>query len=166
MIKKGFTLIEVVVSLAIFSVILLAILSFYFWINYASSKTKAEREVVESARRAVDIISKEIRSAKSIYSPTTSAGQLSLETTSYLPSQETDSYIDFFLCGERICFKKESQDPVAITSDSVRITSLVFTQLSTNGKSSVKIDLTAGYTDNSGVSSTLNISSAASLRAY
>lgn len=160
--NKGFTIIESIVSLAIFSIILLAVLSFIFWMSYSNSRTKADRETLENARRAIDIITSETKRSKSIYAPTTSANQLSLETANYLPADEIITYIDFFLCGSVICLKKESmQQPVALTSDSVEVTNLVFSQIVTNGKPSVKIDLTINCNNSS-----VSLTSTASPRSY
>src|SRR3989344_2621301 len=122
----GFSIIELLVSISIFSIILLVMVSLLFSVNSSNSKTKAERETQENARRIMNTIIYEIKGAKSIYTPATTLTQLSLETTRYLPSDETNSFIDFFLCGLNLCFKKESQNPVILNSDSVEITSLLF----------------------------------------
>lgn len=136
---------EILVYFAILSLILLLIVSFIFWINSFNAKTKAKREGLENARRALEIITYEIKGAKSVYTPTTALNQLSLETSRYLPDDETYTFIDFFLCGSRICLKKESQDPIFLTSDAVEATQLEFTQISINGSLSIKINLTINY---------------------
>jgi len=162
---EGFSLLEIVISVAIFSIILFAVVSIFLSMNNSNLKTTASREVSENVRMAIEKITYEIRSAKSIYTPTTTASQLSLETSKNLPGGETNTFIDFFLCGSAICFKKESQDPVAITSNSVQITNLTFSQILTGSKPSVQIDLTAN--SGSGVNySSINIKSTASLRSY
>lgn len=159
--SKGFSLLEVLVSLTIFSLILSAVVSFLLSMNASNLKTKADREALENAKGAIEQIAYEIRSAKSIYTPTTTENQLSLETSKYIPAGETNTFIDFFLCGSAICLKKESQEAIAITSSSVQITNLAFSQISTGGSPSVQIDLTV----NSGASST-SLTSTASLRSY
>jgi len=162
---RGFSLLEIIISIAIFSIILFAVVSFFLSMQASSLKTASDREVTENARRALEEITYEIRSAKSVYTPTTSASQLSLETSKYLPAGETDTFIDFFLCGSAICLKKESQEPVAITSNSVQVTNLAFLQISTGAVSSVQINLTV----NSGVGdshSSVTLTSTASLRSY
>ena len=54
----------------------------------------------------MDIMVREIKEAKSVYTPTTNSSQLSLETINYLPVDEENTYIDFFLCGSSLCLKK------------------------------------------------------------
>ena len=137
--EKGFTIVEILVSIGVFSIVLLAIISFVFWMNFYNAKTKADREVAENAKRILDIITYEIRGSKSIYTPTTTVNQLSLETTKYLPDGQTNTFIDFFLCESSICMKKEFQDPVKINSDSVDISNLSFLQIINGSQSTVKI---------------------------
>lgn len=163
--QKGFTLLEILVSLAIFSFILGAVVTFLFSMNVSNSKTKSDREASENAKRALEEITYEIRSAKSIYTPTTTANQLSLETSRYLLSGESTAFIDFFLCGSSVCLRKESQDPIALTSDSVQVTNLTFSQISTGATPSVQVNLTvnSGTGDNS---SSVSLTSTASIRSY
>lgn len=173
MIKKnlfnsGFTLLEIIVSLTIFSLILLAIVSFLISMNNSILKAKAGREVSENAQKAMREITYEIRSARGVYTPTTTESQLSLETSSYLPAGEDTTYIDFFLCGSAICMKKESQDPFALTSSSVNVTDLSFTQVSTGTSPSILISMTLNYAG-SGIgpdTSSITLTSTASLRSY
>lgn len=153
----GFTLLEILVYIAILSLVLLLICSFIFWMSSSNTKTKAKREALENARRALEIITYEIKGAKSLYTPTTTLNQLSLETYRYLPDDEDNTFVDFFLCGSRICLKKESQDPIFLTSNTVEVEQLEFRQISTNGSPSIKINLTVNY---------INLTSTVSLRSY
>ncbi len=166
--KKGFSLLELVVSVAIFSVILLVVISFFLSTVASNSKTKADREVQENSRKALELITYEIKGAKSIYTPTTTANQLSLETSRYLPSDETDTFIDFFLCGTALCLKKESQNPIALTSDDVQVASLSFTQFLNGTKPSVQVNITVNYNSpaNGNNYASVTLTSTASLRSY
>ncbi|MBI1866174.1 MAG: hypothetical protein HYS02_00200 [Candidatus Staskawiczbacteria bacterium] len=152
---------EVVVFVAVFSIISLAVISSLFWMNNSNSKTKAARESGENARRALEIITYEIRGAKSVYSPTTTLNQLSLETLRYLPDGENNTFIDFFLCGSAICLKKESQSPVSLTSDGVQVADLQFSQILNGDTASIKISLTVNHSNTS-----TTLTSTASLRSY
>ncbi len=148
--QKGFSLIEVVVSLAIMSMVLLFIFSFFWWMNFYNSQANGDTQALDNARTALDQITYEIRGAESVYTPTTTSSQLSLQTARYLPAGETYTYIDFFLCGNAICFKKESQAPVMITSSQVSVSNLVFNQMANGSYPSVQVSLTVnGVTLNS-----------------
>ncbi|MDO8529899.1 MAG: prepilin-type N-terminal cleavage/methylation domain-containing protein [bacterium] len=166
--KNGFSLIEVVVSVGITSVIVLLLSSFIFELNFSNSKTKADRGVLENARRILDQIAYEIKGATSVYASTTSASQLSLQTQRYLPSGEVITFIDFFLCGTDLCLKKESQNPVLMNSETVSISSLAFTRVANGSNSSIKVQVTVDYknptSETSGSSVTLN--QTVSLRNY
>ncbi|OGZ72428.1 MAG: hypothetical protein A2908_03265 [Candidatus Staskawiczbacteria bacterium RIFCSPLOWO2_01_FULL_38_12b] len=165
--NRGFTLLEILVYISILSLVLLLTSTAIFYFSQSNKQTKGDREVLENARRAMEIITYEINGAKSIYTPTSSPNQISLETSKYLPANETTTYIDFFLCGTRICLKKEAQDPFFLTSDSVEVTTLEFTQVSTNGNESIKIALTMNYQDSiNNIFPSISITSTASLRSY
>ncbi len=166
--QQGFTMVELLVSLAIFSMIFLLLLAFIFTLNFANYTTKSDRGALDNARSALDQMTYEIKNAKGIYTPTTTQHQLSLQTTHYLPAGETTTFIDFFLCGSRLCLKKESYDPVAITSDSVQIQSLTFTQVVTGQSLSIKIDMTVNYAiaDSTGQGASFHLTSTAALRSY
>lgn len=161
---KGFTIVEVLVSIAIFFIIFAAITSFIFWVNYSNSKLKSDREASENAKKVIESMIYEIRGAKSIYGPTTTASQLSLETARYLPPGETSTFVDFFVCDLSICLKKESQDPISLLPDSVKITSLVFSQILNENTPSVKINLTVNSNDANNFS--VNLVSTVALRVY
>lgn len=165
----GFTLIEVLVYIGILGIILIAIFSLLIVSNRSNIKAKVMRETLEDARRVMEIMVREIKEAKSIYTPTTNSSQLSLETINYLPADEETTYIDFFLCGFSLCFKKESQDPVSITKDNVEVNQLVFTRIVSGDSASIQIELGINYKNPSSrpeYQATVNLTSTASLRSY
>jgi len=167
--KRGFSLIELVVVVGIIGVILVGILSFVVWMQYYSAKINADKEVAENARRVLDAIGYEVRGAQAVYVPTTTANQLSLETAHYLPGGETTTYIDFFVCGTQVCFKKESQNPVAITPDSAKVTDLQFTRIANGSFGAVKISITMQYKNShadSGNVASITVDSTNALRSY
>ena len=167
--KNGFTIVEIMVSIGIMSVVLIGIVSFVLWMSYYSAKTKADREAVDNARRTMDIMAYEIKSSKGIYTPTTTSSQLSLETAKYLPADETSTFIDFFICGSALCLKKESQNPIALTSDSVKVSSLLFTQIKNGSINSIQISLIIDYNNSNtgnGNYSSISLTSTATPRSY
>lgn len=148
--RKGFTLTEVLVYIAVLAIIITAVSSFLLWQITSGAKSRAIRETQYNAQRALSIMTQEIREAKSIYTPTSvfdvNPGQLSLATAKYALAGEDTSYIDFFICGTQLCLKKESQNPVAITSGTVRISNLVFSQIATTSTApSIQINLRVDY---------------------
>lgn len=169
--KRAFTLMEVLIYIAVLAIVFLAVSSFLTWSIKTNAKAAAIREATDNARRAMEVMVYEIREAKSVYSPTSTSTQLSLETTHYLSAGETYGFIDFYLCGENgsaICLKKESQNPIAITSDSIRVSNLVFRQISTTTPS-VQIQLKLDYktqAQQQEYQASVDLTSTASLRSY
>ena len=167
--KKGFTLIETLVYIGILTIVVAAIFSFLIWSVRSSTKVKVMRETLDNARRVMEIIVYETKEARAVYVPTSSSTQLSLETLHYLPSGEDTTYIDFYICGTQICFKKESQSPIALTSDRVEVTDLVFTRVVTEQIPSVQIELEIDYKNLSSrpeYQASVNLKSTVSLRNY
>ncbi len=165
--SQGFTLVEVIVYVAILSLVMLLISTFIFYMAKSNAQSKGSRESFDSAQRALEQITYEISGAKSIYTPTTTQNQLSLETSRYLPAGETTTYLDFFLCGTQLCLKKESQNPVFLTSNSVQITNLSFTQISNNGAVSIKTSLTVNYSNQfNNIQPSITLTSTVALKKY
>lgn len=130
---SGFGLIEVMVYTVLLFLISLAVAGFVFQLLRFNNRSQAHAQVLDDARRAIGVMTYEIRHARSLYNPTSifssHPGQLSLETTRQTPANEDSTYIDFYLDSERLYLKREGAPPQLITSPRVRITSLVFTQL-------------------------------------
>jgi len=167
--NRGFTFIEMLVYVAVLAIIVLAVSSFFLWAINSNTKAKALRETLDNTRRVMEIMTYEIKEAKGIYAPTTTSTQLSIESNYYLPEGERTSYIDFYLCDTRLCLKKESQDPIVLTSDSVEIDNLVFTRIVSGEAPSIQIDLTINYKNPANrpeYQALVHLTSTASLRGY
>ena len=167
---KGFTLTEMLIYISVSSIAILAIASFVLWVNRSNTKIKVLKEVLNNSKSAIETMSYEIKHAKSIYIPTsifsTHPGQLSLETPSYAQKDEYISYIDFFICEQSLCLKKENQDPIILTSDKVQVKNLEFNQVDT---SSVQINLKIDYlapSDKPEYQASINTTSTVSIRIY
>lgn len=166
--EKGFTLVETIIYIAIFTVIFLAVIFFLYWSIRTHAKEKVMSETLESAQSALDRMEREVREARGVYTPTTTGDQLSLETRKYLMEGEETSYIDFFLCGERVCLKKEGLSPIPLTSQAVRVTSLSFRTVGSTPPS-VVVDINIEYENPEGRPEkdfSVDLSTTASLRSY
>src|SRR3989344_567928 len=162
--RNGFTLAEILIYVSVLTIVFLAVSSFLTWSIKTSAKATAIREATDNGRRSMEIMIREIREAKGIYTPTSTSTQLSLET-------KISTFVDFYLCGAPtsvICLKKESQNPIAITSESVTVRSLVFTQISTTTPS-VRIQLGLDYKTQAKLQeyqASVDLTSTVSLRNY
>lgn len=173
MTRRGFTLLEVLVYIAILVIVVLVISSFLIWAIRANTRNRVMAETLDNARRAIEIITHEIKETESIYEPTSTfdshPGQLSLKTKGHLPTGENSTYIDFYICDSYLCLKKESQDPISLTSGRVEVKNLIFTKIISGEIPSVQIDLRVDYKNATGrpeYQASVNLRSVASLRSY
>ena len=151
---------EILVYISVFAIIFLSVYSFLTWTIKSNDRIRAIREVTDNARRALEVMTYEIREAGGVYTPTSSTTQLSLETSHYLPQGESSTFVDFYLCGNNadvICLKKESQNPTAITSDRVQVSGLEFLQISTTTPA-IRIKLKIDYDGLASINSTSTVS--------
>ena len=169
----GFMLTEILVYIAVLSIVVLAISSLVLWSVRLNAKAKATREVVHNARRVMETMIYEAKGADYLYEPNSvfgsHPGQLSLVTKEYLPAGEVETYIDFYLCGTGLCLKKESQDPISLISDSVRVDKLVFYKVGSEDACSVQIELAISYknpANRSEYQALIDLTSSVSLRNY
>jgi len=145
-ILTGFTLIELVVYSGLVVILISAIVFFAIWAIQAAAKVKLSYALTNNARRAMEVMTYEIKKSRSIYGPAssfgTSRGQISLEQTATSTAKETTVFLDFFQCGNSLCEKREGEAPVALTNDQIKITNLMFTQLlNSSSTPSVQINL-------------------------
>ena len=171
--EKGFTLIELVIYSVLVLIVGIVAISIFLQIINLGESSRRTREELDNAGRSLDIIAQEVRHAKSVYTPTsvffpTNPGQLSLETTRDLPTDENSTYVDFYVDDGGIYVKREGQAVELITSEKINVTDLEFTYLSSsNSNPSVKIKLTAEFKGLvAGFAKPVTLESTATLRSY
>ncbi len=170
--SSGFTLIESVVYIGILSLVSLVAVVFVSQILNITEGARRTRESVDNAHRVMEVITQEIRHAKSVYPSTSSfdisTGQLSLETTRDVPTGENTTFVDFYLDNNGVYIKREGQTQALLTSQKVKITNLTFSDLNgSNGRDAIRISVTAEY--NSAVigpKNAVSLTSTATLRSY
>ena len=170
--SRGFTLIELLIYSLLLVVIGVISVSFFIQVVKVTETSRRSREALDNASRAMSVMTQEIRHAKSVYTPTSildgGIGQLSLETTRDLPTDETSTYVDFYVDDERLFIKREGQADQMFTSEKVRVNQLKFSLLDDSSeKPAVQITLTVEYIDQiSGPANSATLTSTATLRAY
>jgi len=148
--NKGFSLVEMLVYVGVVSIVLLLVVAFIANLMRSYTRFRVEREISTNIRGAMNYMLREVKSAEDVYAPTSSfgvtPGQLSLETRTNLPADETTTFIDFYVDDGQLFIKREGQNPSAITSDRVRVTTLRFNRFDPPGiGESVEIELALGY---------------------
>jgi type II secretory pathway pseudopilin PulG len=86
----GFTLIEMLVYIATLAIVILAVSYFFLWAIHSNTKTKVMRETLDDARRSMEIMTYNIREAKSI--PLQHVAEVTRITLSNLQAMERDEF--------------------------------------------------------------------------
>ena len=168
--QSGFTLLEILASIAIFFVVMAVLTGFIVWMYRINARIGASREAADNLQRVMETIVREARRAESVYTPTTNDRQLSLKVYNNLPVGEIYSFVDFFVCGTQLCLKKEESDPIALTSDKLQIKDFYIKQIMEGtSPSSVQIGFSLDYSQAGGTPDTVQMITATStavLRVY
>lgn len=170
---RGSTLLETLIYSTLFGIIisLVAVSSERVLSLYSYERIRGE--ATEYAQQAAFLMKREIKNASSVYLPTSvfgsNPGQLSLETTSNLPADESDTFVDFYIDSSRLFIKREGLDPELIISGQFRVPRFIVTHLNQNSTSSaLRIELTVAH-DSEGAElrfGSTTIITTASLRSY
>lgn len=170
--NQGFTLLETLLYVGLLVVVVVFANSFAVAIIRVNTSNERREQVRDGAGHALDIIDKEIRLARSVYTETSvfgvDPGQLSLETGEQLPGGETTTYVDFYIDDEHLYVKREGQSPELIISEDIRITNFTLTHLASSGpedSEAIRIAMTAASDTGSG-GGTVRLITTSSLRSY
>jgi type II secretory pathway pseudopilin PulG len=171
-IYSGFSLLELLIYVAVIAIVISAVVGFGSWAIQVGTRTRVNSEVINNARLAMDTMVYEIKKSASVYAPTSTfsvhPGQLSLEQLN-ATTTESASFLDFFICGQSLCLKREGQATVAITNSQVRVTNLVFKQLLNSASApSIQIILSVSSLPSARSEGNVNLdlTTTASLRSY
>lgn len=137
----GFTLIELIIYIALVSIFISGAILFAWDIIYGRVKSGVQREVTQNLRLASKRLVYEIRNASGINSVSTSTISLVMDDSDRNPTV-------FDVSGGRLRIGYGSSggcpttNPCSLTSDEVTVTNLAFTDLSSSGGESVNIQFT------------------------
>lgn len=145
--QKGFTLVELLIYIAITGVVTVSLVQFGLAISTARVKTYVAQEVQANARMALDLMSRKIRMAREVNTGASvwgsDPGVLSLGMV-----DGTSDPTVFELDGDngRLQMTEGSGPTVYVTGEEVRVTNLVFRDLTSSGdRGNVGIELTVEY---------------------
>jgi len=144
---RGFTLIELILYIALVSTVLVAIIQFGWNAVYIQKKSEVYQELVHNLRFAEKRIAFEIRNASGINSVTTNALCLSSADAAHNP---TKLYLSAGAIrigwggGSATCATTTNDQP--LTSSKITISTVNFVNLSVVGKSkNIHFDMTGSY---------------------
>ncbi len=139
--NAGYTLIELLVYVAILGMLLSSVTVFFVMVTEARVKNQSISEVNDQGAAAMEYIAQTIRNATSISSPAAGASGASL--TLVVPTGSLSPTI-FSLSGTTLQVKEGAATAVALTSSDLEVTSLTFTNLTRSGTSGiVQVSFTA-----------------------
>ena len=150
--KKGFTLVETLIYVAIFALVSTALISFILNILNIHAKNYVEQEVEANARMALDIISGRIRAASDINIGTSVFGSdPGLISLAMADVSKNPTIIDLSADNGTLRIKEGTSAYVNLTSSGVKITNLVFTHLSQTAlRDNIRVEITVEYNNSSG----------------
>jgi Tfp pilus assembly protein PilE len=103
--SKGFTLIEAVVSTAVFSMVIVSVLGVYASVLKLDRRTRTERAVQQNARFILEYFSKDIRNGTIDYSKYPGANANNSSTSLWVINQANENE-SFFLSGTDLKLQK------------------------------------------------------------
>lgn len=140
--QKGFTLIEVLIYIAIIGIVVSGFIAFALSINSSRAKTYVAQEVQANTRTALDLISQKIRLADNVVSPIEGDSASSLE----LDMSDPDPNLIFGVTDGVLGIAEGVGDPIPITSDEVNVSNLTFTNLAVSGeRDNIRVEITIEY---------------------
>jgi prepilin-type N-terminal cleavage/methylation domain-containing protein len=146
--RKGFTLVEMLVYIAVLSIISGAVITMIAGLMVTFNKARVKKDIMSDADIILRSITSEVKYGNLIYSPTSifdsSSGQLSINTALNATSSEAFTYVDFYLDNGRVYVKKEGSDDLPLNSERTKVTELKFTDLTPDSSlfNSIRIKLT------------------------
>jgi type II secretory pathway pseudopilin PulG len=147
--KKGFTLVEMLLYVAICSVILISLTTFLSFLLNASVKNQTIAEVEHNGLQVLQLMTQTIRNGKGINTPilATSSSTLSIKTVA-----TTTDPILFDLASGTLRIKEGASGYIPLTSGRVIISSLMFKNTSASSTDGGSVDITfiVSYLNQSG----------------
>lgn len=141
--KRGATILETLIYVFIFTLVSLSVVTIIFSLNRSYSKIRSAVALESGVYGVLDRITREAKGATSIDTANstlgTSPGVLTLNTTDDSGASNT---IQFLLSSGTVRVKENGVDIGPLTSNNVRVTSLIFTKINTPVSTAVRTSLT------------------------
>ncbi len=141
--QKGFTLVEMILYVAICSILMATISVFLSFLLEARVRSQAITEVNQQGFQVMSLITQTIRNGRSIQVPSTGLSSSTLSLTTGDPLLNPTL---FYLSGTTMMTQEGSKTPLPLSNGRVSISDLVFQNLS-SGSSTEKI-IRISYTIN------------------
>ncbi|MCK4891245.1 MAG: prepilin-type N-terminal cleavage/methylation domain-containing protein [Candidatus Pacebacteria bacterium] len=169
--EEGFTLIEMIVYVALVGIISIVLFNVTFFVIRANNKIIALSKVSSNANSVMERMTYEIVNSKYIYLPTSnfssSDAQLSLVTEVGASSNEDITFIDFYVEDGTLFLKEEGlDDPIALTSSDVLVSDMEFLYYKNDSRESVTVDMTIQAKNSAMSDSIIHLVNTVALRSF
>ncbi len=166
--QQGFTMVELLIYLAIVGLVAAAIVQVIISINSASSANHGAQSVNSNMRAAVEVMTAEIKAAQGLVVGSSTLGSDPGVLWLVPLTSSTDPVVfDLDQDNGRLRLTYGSADPVYVVSDDVRVTDLQFEhQTALNGNDAIQITMTIAEKLQSGTEQvySLSVTSTATMR--
>jgi hypothetical protein len=142
--KKGVTLIEMLIYSSLISIIFIAVLDLAIVNVNTWGNARALRNTNDGGRLIMERLIQELRLAKSV----NSIGAGSIELSTYLnPTSSTDSTLLIHLDGTELKMSRDAGPANTLSGQDIRVSDINFYQLNSGSSNLVRIELTveSGY---------------------
>ena len=148
--NKGYSLIEIVVYLAIFSALSVLVINSFIVILGSFNTTRANRDLLQSGSKTMERLSREIRQAESVdlvnSTLGSSPGVLQLNSRD---SAGTAMTVRFAIASGNLNLYENGTLVDNLVTENISPTSLIFRRITTTNGDAVKIELTVQDTSSS-----------------
>lgn len=153
-IQKGFTILELVVYIALLSMVLIALLQSMSMTMRAFSNLRISRDINDSAIKAMERMTRDIKNASSVnMTESTFGAEPSRLTINTYDTSGNPLLVEYFATSSSLHVREDGVDMGALLSAKTELEALVFYYVSTGTSEGVKIELhlrstRGGTTDN------------------
>lgn len=143
----GYSIIEMLVYLAIFTVLSVVVINSFIIILFSFNTTNMNRQLIESGTMVVERMSREIRQASSIDIVNSSIGSnpgiLQLNSTDQTSGNSV--IIKFATINQALNLYRDGTSAGNLLGQNVSVDSLIFRRIATTNSEAVKIEMTLSY---------------------
>lgn len=141
--NQGFTLVEILIYLAIIGLVVSVFAQFIFSISSVRNKMRSAQDVERNVRSAVEIVTREIREAREFATTTPANQEENRSEVLVLLDGEGDQIAFYTVNGDLLRF--ENNTTTRLTASDIDVTNLDFTIVSIASTSfpHIQIDMTA-----------------------
>lgn len=144
---RGFTLIEVLVYIGLFTLVVTLVTFFLLGLFRSFIVLRAERSAVLNSALVMQVAELELRHADRVYTSTSvfdnDAGQLSVRTPRSSPTDHDFAYVDFYLDNGVIYERRDGASPSALTSGDVTVSVFRVERYTSSGAEGIRFTVTA-----------------------